>query len=103
MPTPSTVATRFTTANSPFTGKAPMRAVPIPDAPKMRKGRTKYDKEFETLLPMKSALEFPDKSFSTVRRAFQRFIEFRELKGKVAVRQQLNKETRMVTLWLEKK
>lgn len=95
--------TTFASPVSPFTGAVPIKEVPIPTVPKMRKGCTKYDAEFEKLLPMKSALEFPEESFATVRRAFQRFILYRDLKGKVTVRQHINRETRMVSLWLEKK
>jgi hypothetical protein len=101
--TPLKPHTRFASTVSPFTGMVPIKEVAIPEVPKIRKGRTKYDAQFEKLLLMKSGLEFPNNSFVAVRRAFQRFLNFRELRGKVVVRQHLNKETGMVTLWLEKK
>lgn len=86
-----------------MTGKVDMKEVPIPDAPVKGKGRTKYDKEFEKLLEFQSAIETDEDSFDSLRRAIKRFIDFRELNGKVMVRQQINPRTRMVTMWLQPK
>lgn len=94
--------TTWVGAKSPYTGKVPLREVPVPTRPKQRKGRTKYDEEFERLLTGKSAIEMHEDNFPTLRRALQRFIVFRELTGKVSVRQQINPQTRMISVWLEK-
>ena len=95
--------TTWATGTSPYTGKVPVKEVPIPKRPLQRKGHTKYDEEFEKLLTFKTALECDEDNFQTLRRAIKRFVDFRELSGKVTVRQQLNPHTRQVTLWLEKK
>lgn len=96
---------RTTWANgvSPITGKVPLREVPIPVRPKQRKGRTKYDEDFERLVEGKTAIEVHEDNFQTLRRALQRFIVFRQLTGQVSVRQQINPQTRMVSVWLERR
>lgn len=88
---------------NPYNGKVPVREVPIPKRSTMRKGHTKYDEEFEKLLTFKTAIEMHEDNFSAMQRALKRFIKFRDLVGKVTVRQQLNPMTRHITLWLEKK
>ena len=95
--------TTWADKKNPYTGKVPTSEVPIPTRPMQRKGHTKYDGEFEKLLTFKTALESHEDNFQTLRRAIKRFLIFRDLNGKVAVRQQLNPQTRMVTMWLEKK
>jgi hypothetical protein len=95
--------TTWAAQKSPYTGKVPTKEVPVPTRPSNRKGHTKYDEEFERLLTFKTAIETHEDNFQTLRRAIKRFIDFRELNGKVIVRQQLNPQTRDVTLWLEKK
>lgn len=95
--------TTFATNESPFTGKPPLREVPIPKIGRVAKGETKYDAEFDKLAQMQSALEFPEKNYQSVRRALQRYIVNKNLKGKVAVRQQIKRDTRDVVVWLEAK
>ena len=80
-----------------------MKEVPIPKSAAPRKGHTKYDDEFEKLLEFKSGIESTEGGFEVLRRALMRFVEFRGLRGKVSVRRQINRTTRMVTLWLEEK
>jgi len=95
--------TAWANGASPYTGKVPTREVAVPTRPVSRKGRTKYDDEFEKLMTFKTALECHEDNFQTLRRAIKRFVDFRDLSGKVIVRQQLNPQTRQVALWLEKK
>lgn len=95
--------TTWATKRSPYTGKVPMKEVPAPAIAKPRKGRTKYDEEFERLLDFKTGLESTEAGFEILRRAMQRFVVYRGLQGQVSIRRQLNRQTRMVTLWLEKK
>lgn len=95
--------TTWADKTSPYTGMIPIREVPIPQRPLQRKGHTKYDAEFEKLLTFKKAIEMHEDNFQPMQRALKRFIKYRELNGKVTVRQQLNPMTRHVTLWLEKK
>ena len=95
--------TTWADRTNPYTGKIPVKEVPIPKRPLQRKGKTKYDEEFEKLLTFKTALETHEDNFSAMQRALKRFVKFRELTGAVTVRQQLNPLTRHVTLWLEKK
>lgn len=95
--------TTFATATNPFTGKPPLREVPIPAINRVEKGQTKYDAEFDKLVQMKTALEFPEKNFQSIRRALQRYIVNKDLRGKVAVRQRIKPDTRVMVVWLEAK
>jgi hypothetical protein len=96
-------ATAWANKNSPYTGKVPVKEVPVPKVVMPRKGHTKYDAEFEKLLEFKTALESTEEGFEVLRRAMQRFLEFRNLKDKISIRRQINRTTRQVTLWLEPK
>lgn len=88
----------------PHTGKLPMREVPVPPKrPLPRKGRTKYDEEFGRLLAGKAAIQVHEVNSSAMRRALKRYVTLQGLQGKVALRQQINRENRTLTLWLEKK
>lgn len=98
-----TPQTSWINNRSPFTGKVPIKEVPVPKVAVPRKGHTKYDEEFEKLLEFKSGIESTEGGFEVLRRALMRFVEFRGLRGKVSIRRQINKSTRMVTLWLEPK
>ena len=80
-----------------------MKEVPLPKVAMPRKGHTKYDAEFEKLLEFKSGIESTEEGFEVLRRAMQRFVKFRGLQDKVSIRRQINRTTRMVTLWLEPK
>ena len=80
-----------------------MKEVPLPKVAMPRKGQTKYDAEFEKLLEFKSGIESTEQGFEVLRRAMQRFVKFRGLQDTVSIRRQINRTTRMVTLWLEPK
>ena len=95
--------TNWAGAKNPLTGKVPMKEVPLPKVAMPRKGHTKYDAEFEKLLEFKSGIESTEEGFEVLRRAMQRFVKFRDLQDKVSIRRQINRTTRMVTLWLEPK
>ena len=95
--------TSWANKRSPFTNKVPMKEVPLPEVVMPRKGRTKYDAEFEKLLKFKSGIESTEEGFEVLRRAMQRFVQFRGIQDKVSIRRQINRKTRMVTLWLEPK
>lgn len=95
--------TSWANKNSPYTGKVPLREVPIPAVAMPRKGHTKYDAEFEKLLEFKTAIETTEEDFGVLRRALQRFLEFRGLKAKLSIRRCTHKTTRQMTLWLEPK
>lgn len=99
----STVATKFASANSPFTGAVPLKHVPIPQVVRTAKGTTKYDAEFERLLEMRSAIETTEAGFTAINRALARFMENKKLRGKLTVRRTTNTHTHTVTVWLEKK
>lgn len=86
-----------------MTGMIDYKEVPIPNKPLKGKGRTKYDELFEGMMEKNVAVETAEDSFDSLRRAVKRFVDFRDLTGKVIVRQQMNPKTRMVTMWLEKK
>ena len=95
--------TSWANKNSPYTDKVPLREVAVPTHAKPRKGHTKYDDEFEKLLKFKTAIESTEEGFEVLRRAMQRFLEFRGLKGEISIRRHMNRTTRQVTLWLEPK
>jgi hypothetical protein len=95
--------TAWANKRSPYTGKVPMKEVPVPKIVQPRKGHTKYDEEFEKLLEFKSGIESTEEGFEVLRRAMQRFVKFRGLQEQVSIRRQIDRKTRMVTLWLEPK
>lgn len=98
-----TPQTTWAKPNNPYTGMVSIKEVPIPRIAKPRKGSTKYDEAFTKLLDMKSALECHESAYEILRRALTRFLKFRDLTATTSSRRQLNKQTRMVTMWLEKK
>ena len=87
----------------PMTGKVPMKDVPIPKVVMPRKGHTKYDEEFEKLLEFKRGIESTEQGYETLRRALQRFVKYRGIQEQVSIRRQIDRKTRMVTIWLEPK
>ncbi len=97
------VRTTWAKPQNPFTNEVPIKEVPIPTEVMPRKGHTKYDKQFEKLLEFKTGIESTEDGFEVLRRALQRFVEFRGIKGKVSIRRKMDKKTRMVTLWIEPK
>lgn len=96
---------RTTWANKidPYTGKVPVKEVPVPARKAQRKGATKYDEEFHKLMTFKTAIEMHEDNFPSIQRALKRYVKFRDLGSKVCIRQQLNPMTRHITVWLEKK
>lgn len=94
--------TSWAKANNPYTKKVIIKMGDIPVVPKQRKGHTKYDEEFSKLLGFKKSIIIPIEGMDTIRRALQRFIGFRNLKGKVTVRQKVDKEHGTMTMWMEK-
>ena len=95
--------TSWANKRSPFTNKVPMKEVPLPEVVMPRKGHTKYDEEFEKLLEFKTGIESTEDGYETLRRALQRFVKFRDIQEQVSIRRQINRKTRMVTIWLEPK
>ena len=88
---------------NPYSGKVLIKEVPIPKVVMPRKGRTKYDDEFEKMLKFKNGIESTEEGFEVLRRAMQRFLKFRNLTETISIRRQINRQTRMITLWLQPK
>jgi hypothetical protein len=84
-------------------GLVPIKEVGIPDVGMRRKGHTKYDDIFLKMLDFKNGIETTMEGGEVIRRSLQRFIIFRKLSDTVRMRRQMDKKTRMVTVWLEKK
>lgn len=98
------IRTVFATGgNTPYNNRAPLKEVPRPAHPTQRKGHTKYDAEFEKLLQMKSAIETTEEGYIVLNRALQRFLQFRNLRDTVTIRRSTNRDTRMITIWLDKR
>jgi hypothetical protein len=86
-----------------YVGGVPIKEVSIPKTPRKAKGQTKYDEQFDKMLQRKTAIEIHEDHFNTMRRAIMRYREYRNLKGTLTVRQQIDPTTRLVTLWFETK
>lgn len=84
-----------------YAGGVPVKEVPIPIRAPHGKGQTKYDDQFDRMIDKKVAIEVHEDHFQAMRRAIMRYREFRGLKGRLVVRQQLNPISRMVTMWFE--
>ena len=93
--------TSWAKPKNPFTNEVDMREVPIPEIVLPRKGRTKYDEQFERMIKFKTAIESTELGFELIRRAAIRFLGFRNLKEAMRIRRRINKKTRMVTMWFE--
>lgn len=93
-------ATRFAPVHNIFTGKEVIEFVPIPKINTKRKGTTQHDAKFEKLLDFKQALSVPERDFGGMRKALQRFIDNKGLRGKVSMRQLKDHKTKSYTLWL---
>ena len=75
--------------------------VPIPDTPaRGAKGTTLHDAEFKKLLDFKQAMRFPEHEFGGIRKALQRFLDNKDLRGKVSMRQKKDYKTKSYTIWL---
>ena len=93
-------ATRFAPTINIFTGKEVIDFVPIPTTDTRRKGTTRHDDKFEKLLGFKEALSVPEHDFGGMRKALQRFLDNRNLRNTVSMRQLKDHRTKSYTLWL---
>ena len=93
-------ATRFAPVRNIFTGKDVIEFVPIPKTHVKRKGTTQHDDKFEKLLGFKEALNVPEYAFGGMRKALQRFIDNKDLRSTVSMRQLKDHKTKSYTLWL---
>lgn len=86
-------------------GERNLRFAAVPAyAGRAEKGKTKYDKDFDRLLANRSeALRMPEDEFAAMKKAMQRFIDNRELRGKVFIRQRKDRLSRTYLLWFQKK
>jgi hypothetical protein len=86
-------------------GQKNLRFVAVPDlAGRADKGKTKYDEHFDRLLANgKEALRMPDDEFDAMKKAMQRYIDNKKLRGKVFVRQRKDRLTRTYLLWFQRK
>lgn len=92
--------TRFAPVHNIFTGEEVIRFVPIPEVHSKRKGTTQHDAKFDKLLDFEQALLVPEYEFQSVRKALHRYIENRQIKDKVSVRQNKDARTKSYTIWL---
>lgn len=75
--------------------------VPIPTTPaKGSKGTTLHDAEFNKLLDFKQAIRVPEFQFGGIRKALQRFLDNKNLRQKVSMRQKKDYKTKSYTIWL---
>ena len=93
-------ATRFAPVTNIFTGEEVIRFVPIPQVSTKRKGETQHDAKFSTLLDFKQALLVPEHEFGGMRKALQRFLDNRNLRASVTMRQRKDHRTKSYTIWL---
>ena len=86
-------------------GERNLRFAAVPAyAGRAEKGKTKYDEDFDRLLANRSeALRMPEDEFAAMKKAMQRFIDNRELRGKVFIRQRKDRLSRTYLLWFQKK
>lgn len=86
-------------------GERNIRFAAVPEyAGRASKGKTKYDEAFDRLLANgKEALRMPDDEFDAMKKAMQRFIDNRQLRGKVFIRQRKDSRTKTYLLWFQKK
>lgn len=81
-------------------GQSNIRFVDIPQSiSRGAKGATKYDDKFDAMISDRRAIRMPEDEFDSVRKAAFRFLEFRGLKGKLAIRQRKDAKTRSYTIW----
>jgi len=93
-------ATRFAPVQNIFTGKDVIEFVPIPTTNTKRKGTTQHDDKFEKLRDFKQALKVPEHDFGGMRKALQRFLDNKDLRNTVSMRQLKDHKTKSYTLWL---
>ena len=86
-------------------GERNLRFATVPAyAGRADKGKTKYDDHFDRLLANnKEALRMPEDEFAAMKKAMQRFIDNRKLRGKVFTRQRKDARTKTYLLWFQVK
>lgn len=86
-------------------GERNLRFATVPElAGRADKGKTKYDDHFDRLLlDGKEAVRMPEDEFAAIKKAMQRYIDNRKLKGKVFIRQRKDSRTKTYLLWFQKK
>jgi ABC-type branched-subunit amino acid transport system substrate-binding protein len=94
-------ATRFAPVHNIFTGQDVIELVPIPAAPaKGTKGTTLHDDKFDKLAKFDQALKVPEYQFGGMRKALQRYLDNKGLRGTVSMRQKKDHKTKSYTIWL---
>ena len=95
-------ATKFVPVHNIFTGQevSNLKVVPIPDVHSKRKGTTLHDEKFHTLMKFDKALSVPEGQFDSVRKSLQRYLENRDLRKTVSIRQHKDVKTKSFTIWL---
>lgn len=94
-------ATRFAPVINPFTKEEVIRFVPIPQQQgRNKKGTTMHDDKFDKLMDFKQGLLVPEYEFGGMRKALQRYLDNKELRKKVSMRQKKDYRTKSYTIWL---
>lgn len=95
-------ATKFAPVHNIFTGQevSSLTVVPIPNVHSKLKGTTLYDEKFHTLMKFDQALNVPEIQFDSIRKSLQRYLENRDLRQKVSIRQFKDSKTKSYTVWL---
>jgi hypothetical protein len=95
-------ATRFAPVHNIFTGQAvsKLEVVPIPNVHSKLKGTTLHDEKFHKLMDFDQALKVPEDDFDSVRKSLQRYLDNRDLRQKVSIRQFKDSKTKSFTIWL---
>ena len=94
------IATRFVPTINPFTQQEVIEFVPVPKINTKRKGTTQHDDKFEKLLDFKQALKVPEHEFGGMRKALQRFLDNKNLRKQVSMRQLKDHKTKSYTIWI---
>jgi hypothetical protein len=86
-------------------GERNLRFAAVPEyAGRAEKGKTKYDEHFDRLLANGTeAVRMPEDEFDAIKKAMQRFLDNRKLRGKVFIRQRKDARTKTYLLWFQKK
>ena len=94
--------TKFAPVHNIFTGQevTSLKVVPIPSVHSKRKGTTLHDEKFHALMKFDKALNMPEDQFDSVRKSLQRYLENRDLRKTVSIRQHKDPKTKSFTVWL---
>lgn len=95
-------ATKFAPVRNIFTGQeiSKLEVVSIPNVHSKLKGTTLHDEKFHKLMDFKQALRMPEVEFDSVRKSLQRYLENRDLRQTVSIRQFKDAKTKSYTIWL---